>query len=372
MNEASWQQVRQDFPVTERTAYLNSAASGPVPRFVAEAAGAFYREMMESGDRRWEEWRARREAARANLAKMINAEPEEIGFTTNTSVGMNLIADALEERGEVISCDLEFPVSTLPWMHRGVRVHLTKTPDGELRADHICRAMTNRTGTIVISHVQYSNGVRAPLEEIGARKGNHALVVNVSQSAGVLPIDVRRMHIDALCTTGHKWMLSGYGSGFVYMSRELLERTRPHAISWMSVEAPFAMRNNEFTLRTDMAARSEIGVPHFAPIFALGASVDYLMKIGISNIEGRALALNRHLTASLADRGWEVLSPLRDEATRSAETLVAAKSPARVVVHLARRGVAVTQKPEGIRVATHFFNSEADIARLIEALSEAH
>lgn len=326
---------------------------------------------MESGDRRWEEWRARREAARAGLAKMINAEPAEIGFTTNTSVGMNLIADALEEQGEVISCELEFPVSTVPWMHRGVRVHLTKTPDGELHPERICQAMTNKTGTIVISHVQYSNGARSPVEEIGARKGSHALVVNASQSAGVLPIDVRRMGIDALCTTGHKWMLAGFGSGFVYMSRELLERTRPRQIGWMSVEDPFAMRNDEFTLRTDMAARAEIGVPNFAPIFALGVSIDYMTKLGISNIEQRALAVNRHLTTSLIDAGWKVLSPLHDEAFRSAETLVAVESPARMVAHLARRGVAVTQKPEGLRVATHFFNNEADIARLIGALNEA-
>ena len=371
MDEASWQQVRRDFPATEQMAYLNSAASGPMPKFVAEAPQKFYQEMMESGDRHWEEWRARREATRVKLAKMINAEPGEIGFTTNTSAGMNLIADALEGGGEVISCELEFPVSTIPWMHRGIPVHLTKTPDGELHADRLCQAMTNKTGTLVVSHVQYSNGARAPIEEIGARKGSHTLVVNVSQSAGVLPIDVRQMRIDALCATGHKWMLSGYGSGFVYMSRELLTRTRPRQISWMSVENPFAMRNDEFVLRRDMAARTEIGVPHFAGIFALGASVDYLMKLGISNIQERALAVNRHLTASLADAGWKVLSPLRDEATRSAETLVELKNPAQVMAHLSRRGVAVTQKPEGIRIATHFFNNETDIRRLIQALNEA-
>jgi selenocysteine lyase/cysteine desulfurase len=72
----------------------------------------------------------------------------------------------------------------------------------------------------------------------------------------------------------------------------------------------------------------------------------------------------------LIQAGWKVLSPLRDESTRSAETLVACEEPARVVSHLHARDVAVTQKPEGIRVATHFFNDESDINHLVSALAE--
>ena len=369
--EIDWEQVRRDFPVTEQIAYLNSAGAGPVPRSVLEAAARFYRDTIEGGDARWVEWLNERERARANVARLINAEPEEIAFTTNTSSGMNLIIDALEGRGEVISCELEFPVSTITWMHRGMRVHLIKARDGELHIEDICRAMTGQTAIICLSHVQYSNGFRADLEEIGRRKGRHIFVVNASQSAGVLPIDVKRMRIDALCTTGHKWMLAGYGSGFVYLSREILEQTRARAISWMSVEDPFAMRNDEFRVRADAASRAEMGCPHFAGIFALGTAAHYILSIGPQNIERRVLALNRQLTTYLADIGWKVLSPLNNEAARSAETLVAAEDARRITVYLTRRGVAVTRKPEGIRVATHFFNNEADLARLIRALDEA-
>ena len=371
MDEAvDWRRVRRDFPVTETTAYLNSAASGPVPRAVLEAPTRFYRETLASGDRRWFEWLAKRERAREAVARLINAEPGEIAFTTNTSSGMNLIVDALEGRGEVLSCELEFPVSTLPWMHRGVKVHLLKVRDGALGAEDITGAMTERTGVICLSHVQYSNGLRAPLAEIGARKGRHYFVVNAAQSAGVMQIDVKRMRIDALCSTGHKWMLAGYGSGFVYLSRRLLEETRPRAIGWLSVEHPFAMKNDEYVIRNVAASRAETGCPHFAGIFALGAAANYLLALGTGAVERRALELNRRLTEGLAQSGWKVLSPLRDEATRSAETLVVADEPERVTSHLARRGVAVTQKPEGIRVATHCFNDEDDIARLLEALGE--
>ncbi|MCA1634836.1 MAG: aminotransferase class V-fold PLP-dependent enzyme [Acidobacteria bacterium] len=368
VEEVNWGRVRADFPITGNTAYLNSAGAGPVPTCVLEAAKEFYRETLESGDRLWEEWLRRRESARERVARLINAEPDEIGFTTNTSSGMNLIVDALEGAGEVVSCELEFPVSTIPWLHRGVRVHLVKASDGELRAEDVLAAMNERTGVICLSHVQYSNGFRADLEAIGANKGRHTFVVNASQSAGVLPVDVKRMRIDALCSTGHKWMLAGYGSGFVYLSRELLARTRARAISWMSVEDPFEMHNDSYRARTDAAGRAEQGCPHFAGIFALGAAAPYLLGLGANSIERRALELNRHLTESLTSAGWRVLSPLAREAARSAETLVAAENPRLVVKHLARSGVAVTIKPEGFRVATHFFNNEDDIARLVTAL----
>ncbi|MEP6636048.1 MAG: aminotransferase class V-fold PLP-dependent enzyme, partial [Acidobacteriota bacterium] len=230
-------------------------------------------------------------------------------------------------------------------------------------------AMTDKTAVISLSHVQFSNGFRINLEELGQSKRGHGLVVNASQSAGVFEIDVKRMGIDALCATGHKWMLSGYGSGFVYLSRELQAESKPRAIGWLSVEDPYGMRNSEIHLRNDAAARVELGCPHFAGMFALGASVDLFTGIGIREIEEHALALNRRLTAELAVGGWKVLSPLRQEGFRSAETLVAMEDPARVTAQLATYGVIVTEKPYGIRVATDFFNDEGDIDRLIAGLA---
>jgi selenocysteine lyase/cysteine desulfurase len=365
-----WGSVRRDFPVAEKIAYLNSAATGALPRQVAAAASQFYADVLAAGDAPWNDWMRRRERARELVARLINAEPEEIGFTTNTSAGMNLIVDALEGRGEVVSCELEFPVTTLPWMHRGIPVRLLKARDGEITAGDVKASTDERAGVVCLSHVQFSNGFRAPLAEIGAAKGRCKFVVNAAQSAGVFPIDVKRMKIDALCSTGHKWLLAGYGSGFVYLSRELLEETRARAVSWMSVHHPFAMCNDALDLRRDAAARAETGCPHFAGIFALEAAVEYHLKIGSERIERRALWLNRKLTEGLSGVGWRVLSPLGDESARSAETLVACDDPGRVVRHLHARGVAVTQKPEGVRVATHFFNDESDIGRLIGALEE--
>ena len=365
-----WEAIRQRFPVTERLAYLNSAAAGPVSRASQAAAAGYYEKMMRDGDVHWNRWLAEREAVRANVARFINAEPEEIAFTTNTSSGMNVIVDALEDRGEVISSELEFPVTTLPWMHRRIPVHLLPAVDGELRIADVQGAMTHDTGVIALSHVQFSNGFRIDPEAVGAIKGKHALVINASQSAGAFEIDVKRMKIDALCSTGHKWMLAGYGSGFVYLSRELLDQSLPRTIGWLSVELPFEMRNDEFRPRHDTAARVELGCPHFAGIFSLGAAVDLMTQIGAANLQARVLELNRLLTSRLAENGWRILSPLQTESARSGESLVQVEKPEEVTRHLFRRGVVVTEKPQGIRVATHFFNNEEDIERLIVGMNE--
>lgn len=366
-----WVSIRKEFPVTNNSVYLNTAAAGPLARATARAGAEYYEQMMNDGDVHWDEWLAKREEVRAQVARFVNAEPDEIGFTTNTSSGMNIIIDALEKHGEVISCDLEFPVTTIPWMHRRIPVHLVPSVEGVARPEDLSTAMNTRTGIISISYVQYSNGFRSDLEELGNIKGRHALVVNASQAAGAFEIDVKRMKIDALCATGHKWMRSGYGSGFVYLSREWQAASHPRTIGWLSVQEPYAMRNNEIHLRHALSARSELGCPHFAGIFALGASVEMMQSVGPAAIQARVLELNRTLTPRLTEAGWKVLSPLASEEHRSAETLVAAENPAQVVSELATQKVFVTEKPQGFRVATDFFNNEDDIARLIDALNSA-
>lgn len=369
----NWTDVRAKFPVTTKSVYLNTAAAGPLAAETAKAAAFYYEQMRNDGDVHWDEWLARREEVRARVASFINAEPDEIGLTTNTSSGMNLIVDALDQHGEVISCNLEFPVTTIPWMHRRIPVHFVKAVEGVVvRPEDVRAEMNTRTGILSLSYVQYSNGFRSHLADLASIKGAHTLVVNASQAAGVFEVDVKRMKIDALCSTGHKWMLSGYGSGFVYISRELQAASRPRSIGWLSVQDPYGDANNEVHLRHDVSARAELGCPNFAGIFGLGASIELMQSIGVANIQARALELNRKLTSRLDEIGWKVLSPLEKEEYRSAETLVAAENPAQVVRQLAEKKIFVTQKPQGFRVATDFFNNEDDIEQLVHTLHRFH
>jgi cysteine desulfurase / selenocysteine lyase len=369
MEMINWAEVRAKFPVTSSSVYLNTAAAGPLAQSTAKAGELYYEQMMNDGDVHWDSWLTRCEDVRRQVAAFINAEPEEIGFTTNTSSGMNLIVDALEKHGEVISCDLEFPVTTIPWMHRRIPVHFVKSVAGVVRPEDVRAAMNTRTGIFSISYVQFSNGYRSDLEKLADIKGNHAFVVNASQAAGAFEIDVKRMKIDALCSTGHKWMRSGYGSGFVYISKELQAASRQRTIGWLSVHDPYGMRNDEIHLRHDVASRAEIGCLHFAGVFALGASIELMQSIGSENIQTRVLELNRTLTTRLDEIGWKVLSPLGEENFRSAETLVAAEDPGKVVSRLAQQNILVTEKPQGFRVSTDFFNNDNDIESLIRNLS---
>lgn len=364
---SDWAAVRRDFPAVARFTYLNAAAASPIARPVRAAVDTFHRQLEEDGDIHWPEWLAQRERVRASVARLVNAEPDEIAFVPNTSTGMNLIVDLLEGDGQVVSDTLEFPTVTLPWIHRGVPVHFVEPDaDGVLHPGAFATPAASRPGTLLVSHVQFSNGCRQDLGEFAAVKGGRHFVVCGSQSTGAFLVDVKRHGIDAFATAGHKWLCAGYGAGFCYISRALLARP-PRAVGWLSVRAPYAFDNRHVDLLEENR-RHELGCPPFGPIFALGAAVDYLLDLGIDRITERVLALNTYLTDQLGRIGVRVLSP--GGRHRSGESLCAFPHPADTVEHLRARGILVTQKPEGIRVATHFYNDEQDVDRLIAALKE--
>jgi selenocysteine lyase/cysteine desulfurase len=215
--------------------------------------------------------------------------------------------------------------------------------------------------------VQFSNGCRQDLDAFGRIKGRRHLVVCASQSLGAFPVDVVRSRIDALATAGHKWLCAGYGAGFCYIRKGLLEARPARAIGWMSGKRPFAFDNRRVDV-VDTNARTEVGCPPFAQIFALGAAVEYLAGIGIDRIAERVLSLNTCLTERLARESLEVLSP--DGAHRSGETLVRLPNPNRAYEFLLERGIQVTLKPEGLRISTHFYNDETDVETCVRALVE--
>jgi len=361
-----WTEVRKDFPALSRHVYLNAAAASPTPRPVREAVAGFYRELEEDGDVHWDEWLARREQVRAAVARFINAEPDEIAFTPNTSAGINLIVDLLEKDGGVLSDELEFPTVTLPWIHRGVPVHFVPAHDGIVPPGAFAGDTAPGAATIAISHVQFSNGCRLDLDAFAAIKGERHLVVCGSQALGAFPVDVRQSRIDAFATGGHKWLCAGYGAGFAYVSRGLLQRP-PRDMGWLSVEDPYAFDNRAYKL-LPAARRSELGCPPFGPIFGLGAAVEYIAGLGADAVAARVLELNAYLTDRLQQAGLRVLSPAG--AYRSGQTLVAVADPPRAVAFLQARRVLVTEKPQGVRIATHFYNSEEDVDACVGALRD--
>ena len=161
-------------------------------------------------------------------------------------------------------------------------------------------------------------------------------------------------------------LCAGYGAGFVYVSKDLLTRA-PKGLGWRSVKDPFAF-NNRAGVPVKAARRYEMGCPAFPGIFALGAAVSYLDGIGRDRIQSRVLQLNTVLTSAMRHEGFEVLSP--SGSGRSGQTLIAMDDPGAVTEFLRGEGILVTQKHQGIRVSTHFYNNDDDIAKFVEALKK--
>jgi cysteine desulfurase/selenocysteine lyase len=363
----SWEDLRRDFPALERYTYLNAGAASPTPKPVREAVSRFYLQMEEGADVHWDDWLVRREEVRGRLARLIGAEADEVAFVPNTSTGINLVADLIGGQGAVLSNELEFPTVTLPWIHRGIAVHFLPAVEGIVRLESFDVVHAPKAAIIAVSHVEFSNGFRMDLRALGERKAHRLLVVSGSQSVGAFPVKVREWQVDALACAGHKWLAAGYGTGFLYVSREILKAFPPRHMGWMSVERPFAFDNRRYTL-VEGNRRAELGCPDFPSIFALGAAVDYASAIGIEAIAERILALNLYLTTRLDREGFVVLSP--GGAHRSGQTLCELQDPRAATRFLAERKILVTRKPEGIRICTHYYNTEHEIDLLVDALKE--
>ncbi len=156
-----WEAVRAEFPAIGLSVYLNTAGGGPLPRSVAAAGIGFYEEMRDVGDRLWPVWLERVEETRAKVANYINAPADCVAFTPNTSYAMNLVAGYLRQRGvtSVVSMADSFPAITVPLAHHGFDTTLLPSAaDGTVTADDVRNALTNHTGALVVSSVEYGTG----------------------------------------------------------------------------------------------------------------------------------------------------------------------------------------------------------------------
>src|ERR671938_1360021 len=144
----SWDRIREDFPVTEKYTYLSNAAISPIPKQVLEESSKFYQELSEHGGALWEVWAEKMEQTRDIYAKFIHAHRDEVGFTHSTSEGMNIIAHMLSSKGSVISNELEFPSSILPWLNRDADMILVRPKNGRILKQDISDAISTKTKSV--------------------------------------------------------------------------------------------------------------------------------------------------------------------------------------------------------------------------------
>jgi cysteine desulfurase/selenocysteine lyase len=366
-----WNQIRALFPAAERYTYLNTAAAPPLSVVAAREGKRYYDEMAEYGDVAWESWLSQAEQIREKLAAFVNAEARSIAFTYSTSHGMNLIAGMLDRCGDVLCPADEFPSCTLPWLQQRYRVDFVSSRErGVIDLDDIRKSITANTRVLVTSFVQFATGFRQDLVALGrlCEERNLTFVVDATQGMGVFPIDVVNSGIDFLVFSGYKWAQAGYGVGGLYVAPRFLNPTSFPVAGWWSVRDPEAVVNDRLDLK-ETAAALEVGCPHFAGIFALGAALTLFEEIGKPRIEERIHELTDRLHGRLDAERLNVASPLKRE-QRSGITIIEMRDAPDIVKRLAERKIIVSARGKGLRVSVHIFNNFDDIDRLIAALRE--
>jgi selenocysteine lyase/cysteine desulfurase len=364
----NWSKIRKDFPITKRFTYLDHASASPMPKPVYEAVRRYYDELGGFADFSWNRWTARREEVRRKVARFIHAEPDEIAFTASTSHGMNLIAELIAEEGSVLTNELEFPATTVPFIWRNSKLKFLKSENGTIPISLIKRHLNSRIKTILTSFVQYQTGFRQDLEALGQIKGNRFFVVNATQGFGYLPIDVRRARIDFLATNSYKWLMAGYGGGILYVNRKWIKKLKPHSAGWRSVAHPEDFNNRKVVLKRE-ASRYEFGCPPFPHIFAIGAALDYISEIGLNQITSRIHFLTGFLKNELKKLKLKILSPDEPE-FQSGIVVFLIKNAEQLTNEFLKRRIYVSPRGGGIRAAPHFYNNEADLGKLIKVLKE--
>lgn len=370
-----------EFPWTAETVYLNNASTGPIPertRRVLEEVTAKRTAPHLLPDR---EIFAAMTEVRGQLARLLNADAEEIALTTSTSYGLSLAAQGLPLKpGDVVLVSQrEFPANVYPWLtlqQRGVVVELLPlTAEGWPDEDRMVERLRDpRVRLLAISWVQFSTGYRADLDRLSAacRANGAFLVVDGIQGVGQLPLDLRRTSIDVLACGGQKWLLSPWGSAFVYVRREVQPVIQPAVVGWMSFEgtddfSKLTEYNTDF--RHD-ARKYEVGTLPYQSFLAMRESLKMILDLDV----GRIAARNRILRASLFEAGrrgeLRVLSPTDPARDASIVCVAPMGNNATEAYHELRKAQVVCSLREGkIRIAPHCYNTVEEVEKVVGILT---
>jgi cysteine desulfurase/selenocysteine lyase len=312
-----WSRVREDFPILARKVhgkplvYLDSANTSQKPRQVIEAVDAFYREHNANVSRAVhqlsEEATALYEGARTKLASFLGANHrDEIVLTSGTTMATNLVAYSyllprLRPGDAVLVTAMEHHADIVPWqlVCKLTGAHLKVAPvnaAGELIVGKFMEALTPEVKFAGVVHVSNVLGTINPVKELAreCRKRGVPLLVDGSQAAPHLPLDVKSIGCDFYCVTGHK-MCGPTGTGALWARRELLETMPPFFGGGEMIKTV----SFDGTTFADSPRKFEAGTPNTAGFAGLGAAIDYLSGIGMDNIAARERTLLDYATPRL-------------------------------------------------------------------------
>ena len=361
----------------EDTVFMNAASTGPSPARSVEAQIDFVRRRATPHRVEFDAQFGTLERCRRLIAELIGSREEEIALTPNTGAGINLAAWGLPlgPGDEVVVPDGEFPANMYPWLAasraRGYALHVVPLRDGLPSMDDLLAALDRPSVRVLaVSWVGFSSGARLDVDVLGAAcraRGIH-LVVDAIQAIGPLAVDVRHTPIDILTCGGQKWLLSPWGTGFVYVREGMMERITPQPVSWMAVrDSDDFSRLVQYDLTwRDNARRFEQVTLAYQDFAGMAASLELIGEMGAEAMAARIQRATHALLEGAASRGMPLVTPVAYHAgiasVRPRDARAAsAKLTAAKVIHSVREGT--------IRLGPHCYTREADIARTLEALS---
>jgi L-cysteine/cystine lyase len=357
------EELRAQFPVLERVAYLNAGTNGPVPRRAFEAAEASLREQLEEGrsSKPWFDRQIERiDLLRERAAGLLGATPADVALTGSTTDGINAVLHALDlgPRDEILTSDEEHPGVLGPLATardtRGVSVRVVPFAElpGEVRPE---------TRVVVTSHVSWATG--RVLETAPLAASRALLVLDGAQGLGAVPVDVRALGCDFYAASGQKWLCGPGGMGYLYANPALVPSLPApwsgyHAMEWAEHALVPALQPDARRLTTGFPVPHHVEWSH--------ASLDVLEEAGFDQVYSRAGDLAERFAAMLRDRDVAV-------AARGRSTLVSFEvpEPEAFAQQAAERGIVIRFLPgrPWARASVGAWNSEEEIERLAELAS---
>jgi len=354
------EELRAEFPVFERVAYLNAGTNGPVARRSAAAATEAIRKQVEDGRGGgpfFQEVLANIERLRGRVAGLLGCDSAEVALTGSTTDGVNVVLNALDlgPGDEVITSDEEHPgvLAPLAAVRERFGVNVREVPfeslAGEIGPD---------TKLVACSHVSWVTGRVVDADEIAA--GGVPVLLDGAQGLGAIPVDVKALGCDYYAASGQKWLCGPQGSGYLYVRGDLAATLPPPRAGYMTL----ADANNpaDFKIHDD-CRRFDAGLPPSHHTVWCLAALDALEGPGIDRVHEHAAALAERLAERLAGAG-------RSVAPRGRSTLVSWEDPdpTATVDRLFEQGIVVRALPRTpyIRASVGGWNSEEDVDRLLD------
>jgi kynureninase len=370
---------RAEFPILGKTTYMISHSLGAMPARVYDRLREFADTWATRGVRAWAEgWWEMPVTVGDLVGRIIGAGPGEVVMHQNVSVCQSLICSCFDfapPRNKIVYESLDFPSVIYVYeaqKRRGARTVVVDSEDGmTVRLERVMAAIDEGTLLVPISHVLFKSAYLQDAKAIIDRA--HAVgamvVLDVYQSAGTVPIDVKALGVDFVVGGSVKWLCGGPGAGYLYVRPNLRDKLRPTVTGWMAHREPFAFEAGEIDYATN-AFRMLHGTPQVPALYAARSGYEIILEIGVERIRAKSQRQTQRLIALAEERGLRVTSP-RDPAQRGGTVTIDVEHGPAVARELIRREILVDYRPgAGIRVSPHFYTADEEIGHTVAQIAE--